>query len=199
MTAYFDTRQGLPPLRDGRHNHGAVTGDDLGPMRNTVVDLARQASDAAGVRIEAFEQRLATRADALTRAAFYTATADLLTQALHVAVDACFERVDGVLVGMEPSGRVNVQLPWSKRSHGLYALRRAQADMLRVIATAWQLEYAAGRFRTAPVFVRDDIEHRWYFNLDGYRTAEAAHAAMGWITPGYVRNVELAMRQLRSK
>ena len=197
MTAYLTN--GLPPFRDGQRN-GAVMGDELGPLRRTVVELASQAADVAGVRIEAYEARLAAKADALTRAAYYRATSDLLTQALHVAIDACFERVDGVLVGMEPSGRVNAAMPWSKRSHGRYGLRRSQADVLRVIVTAWALEHAAGRYNVAPVFVRDNVEHRWYVNLEAYRTDAAAHGAVGtWITPGYVRNVEIAVRQLRSK
>jgi hypothetical protein len=203
MTTAFNYSQGLPPLppaKPATRPAQPPTGDELQPMRSRVADLARQAGQVATVNIAAYEQSLAAKAEALTRAAYYRASADVLVTALHTCVEGCFECVDGVLVGMEPSGRINVQLPWSKRSHGLYALRRSQADLLRVIVLAWALEYAAGRYERAPVFVRDDREHRWYFNLTAYRTADAAHKGVGaWITPGYVRECELATRQLRGK
>ena len=181
---------GLPALPGTRN-----TLDDLAPLRQTVVNLARQASEVARVDVTAHETRLAMKADALTRGAYYRTSADLLTQALHVAIDAAYEAVDGVIVGCEPSGRVNVALPWSTRSHALYALRRSQADVLRAIVTGWQIEHAAGRYNRAPVFVRCDAG-KWYVNLDAYPDAQTAHRAIGaWLSPSYVRQVEIQLRE----
>ena len=180
---------GLPALPGTRN-----TLDDLAPLRQNVVSLARQASEVARVDVTAHETRLAMKADELTRGAYYRTSADLLTQALHVAIDACYEAVDGVVVGCEPSGRVNATLPWSTRSHALYALRRSQADLLRAIVTGWQHEHAAGRYNRAPVFVFDGA--KWYVNLDAYPTAQAAHGAIGkWLSPAYVRQVEIQLRE----
>lgn len=169
--------------------------DNLQPLRHTVITLAKQAGEVARVDIAAHEQRLVMKADELTRGAYYRATADLLTQALHAAIDAAYETVDGVLVGCEPCGRCNAVLPWSKRSHARYALRRSQADLLRMIVNSWQSAHAQGAFKTPPVFLFDGASGKWFVNLDAYQTAETAHEAIGkWLSPAYVRKVELKQR-----
>ena len=169
---------------------------DLQPLQRGIVNTVRQVADVANARVEPFEERLAMKADALTRGAYYAATADLLQTALHRAIDAAYEAVDGVLVGCEPSGRCNAPLPWSTRSHGLYALRRSQSDVLRLVVTSWQSEHAAGRYDHAPVFVFDGDAGKWYVNLAAYPNATAAHRAIGkWLSPSYVRRVELQLRK----
>lgn len=183
---------GLPPLA-GTHN----TLDELAPLRQTVVTVAKQATAVAQADVKPFEERLQSKADDLARGALYRVTADLLTQALHVAIDAAFERVGTEPVGMDPDGRLIVATPWSKRSHAVYGLRRHQADLLRQIVVSWQAAHERGQFKVAPVFMRDSISGKWYVNLT-YTDVQAAHKAVGrWITPQYVRKVELSLKQSR--
>ena len=184
---------GLPALPGTRN-----TLDDLAPLRQNVVNLARQASEVARVDVAPFETRLQAKADDLARSGLYVATAELLQTALHRLIEAAYERVGDQPVGMDPDGRLIVTAPWSKRNHTVYGLRRSQADLLRTIITNWQAAHAAGQFKVAPIFIRDDITHKWYVNL-AYTDVRAAHQAVGgWLSPQYVRRVELALQQTRT-
>ncbi len=173
---------------------------DLQPLQRGIMANVRQVGDVARARPEAFEERLQSRADELSRAALYQSTADLLVTALHRCIDAAFEHVGTLPVGMDPDGRILVVTPWSKRSHHQYGLKRHQCDLLRVIVENWQTAHAAGQFKTAPVFVRDDLSGKWYCNVSTYQTADTAHKALGrWLTPEYVRKVELSVKQSSTK
>jgi hypothetical protein len=189
---------GLPPLPDRhtpqpRQPAPADSVDLAGFQRGTLATIS-QAAAAATAKVEAHIQpRLAANAAELTRLAFYTATADLLVVALRQLVAACYQTAGKMPIGMEPDGRVNVVVPWSKASHKMYGLRRHQADLLALVMRAWIVQYENGQYARAPVFV--DRRRRWYVNLADYPTAASAAAAFdGWITAGYVRAVELSIK-----
>ena len=171
---------------------------DLQPLQRGIVNTVRQVADVANARVEPFEERLAMKADALTRGAYYAATADVLVAALHRCVDATFERVGTLPAGHDPDGRVIVPLPWSKRQCDVYGLRRSQSDMLRHIVETWQAAHAAGQFKTPPIFVKV-ATGKWYVSQH-YTDSDAAHRAIGkWLSPVYVRKVEIILKQRRDK
>ncbi len=191
------TMQGLPPL-PGKGRPYTPPPDDLAPLRARVVSVATQATAVAAADITPFETRLQTKADDLARGAMYQVTANLLVTALRRLIDAAFERVGAMPVGMDPDGRLLVAAPWSKRSHARYGMARHQADLLREVVNTWQAAHVAGTFTTPPVFVRDDLTGKWYVNVTTYQTADAGYAALGkWLTPSYVRSVEVAIMQRR--
>jgi hypothetical protein len=191
------TSNGLPALPDGRQQRAAPPADNVdlsGYQRGVVATLAQVATAGTARIAQHVAPLMAQRAEDLTRAAYYSATADLMLAALRTCLDGVYESCAGVVVGHEPDGRINVAVPWSKASHKRYALRRHQADLLAAIVRIWQLEYTAGRYPRPAVFLESKATRRWYIDLASYPTYDAASRALVWIDAGYVRSVELALR-----
>jgi hypothetical protein len=165
----------------------------MSAAREIVVGATRQAGETlsraqltTGAEVRPFvAQRLAEATAALSRVGLAAAAAELCNAALQRLAELCYERdYDGSQPNMSATGRIEIPAPMGKAGYQRFGLRRLESDVLRACLLA-----RVSRTDTAPVFVYNDDDRRWYVNLSAYPGEQAAQQAL--------RNFPIGAREYR--
>lgn len=137
---------------------------------------------------KAIKQRLAKQAEELNLAGRLAARLSVANEGLFKLTQLVYAAdTDGGFANADPAtGAILIPLPWGRVGHIHYRLRRAEADICRLILLerqrATEKMKAADRAKFRPqLFYYAPDWRRWFANLDAYPTFEQAQQ---WLQPG---------------
>ena len=136
-----------------------------------VGETLSRAQSATGADVRPFvAQRMAEATATISRVGIAAAAAELCNAALMRLAELCYERdYDGSQPNIAHTGRIEIAVPMAKQGHRYFGLRRLEQEVLRACLVARE-----SRQDTAPVFVYNPDDRRWYLNLSAYPTEQAA-------------------------